>query len=444
MPNRGFSQASLSLSDSITHGTRARIEQINQGLAADARVIDLSIGTLDLPADPRIDAGVRAWICDRPEVIHAFAPVKGFPFLRQSLAAKIRRMHCIDLDPETEVMVTPGGIKGALTVMFHTLIDPGDEVLIPVPNWPHYADMMRLHLAVPNYIPSPDPARLGLTSIDLERSISDRTKLLILGDCINPTGKVYSTEELRGLARVVATHNVRRKSQGRSPIHVIFDCPYEAHILGPRPTTFALIEVDVPGLGRSSMRSWTATLSGPGKTYGMHGDRIGHLWAAPETVEIAARVQVNTNSFASTYGQVATHLAFQEEMDEVAANRVRQSRKNLEVVLHRLARHGSLKISPPDGGYFLFVDFSNYSRSYAALGYQRADLFLLHEARVAGISGIYFAEGCEGMDCFVRLNCGRDLELLEEACSRIENVLSRLRAEFPHRSVPAQATISQS
>lgn len=89
---------------------------------------------LDLQADPRIDAGVCDFIRQNAEVIHAFAPVKGFPFLRRSLAAKIKRMHSIEVDPETEVIVTPGSIKGALMVMFHTFIDTGDDAVIPVPN----------------------------------------------------------------------------------------------------------------------------------------------------------------------------------------------------------------------------------------------------------------------------------------------------------------------
>lgn len=111
--DRGFSDTSLRLSDSITHGTRAKIDLINRGLQAEDQVIDLSIGTLDLPADRRIDHGVCELIQTNAEIIHAFAPVKGFSFLRSSIAAKIKRMHGVEVDLESEVLVTPGGIKGA-------------------------------------------------------------------------------------------------------------------------------------------------------------------------------------------------------------------------------------------------------------------------------------------------------------------------------------------
>lgn len=424
--DRGFSETSLRLSDSITHGTRAKIDQINRGLKAEDQVIDLSIGTLDLPADRRIDHGVCEFIQNNAELIHAFAPVKGFSFLRSSIAAKLTRMHGVEVDPETEVLVTPGGIKGAITIVLHTLINPGDEVIVPVPNWPHYADMLRLHGAVPRLVPARGRPRMGLTAGELEANLTDRTKLVILGDCINPTGKVYTSEELRSLARVVASHNVRRERDRKSPVHVIFDCPYEAHVLGERQVTMAAIEVSVPGYGAYAMRPCTIMLTGPGKTYGMHGDRIGYLFGAPEIVEMAARVQVNTNSFACTYGQVATHLAVQADMDEVALERAKHGRANLNKVLNRLTSTGALKIDPPDGGYFLFADFSGYADRYERRGHERADLFLLQEARVATISGCHFAEEDHDMRHFVRINCGRSMPLLDEACTRIHNALSRL------------------
>ena len=426
-----FSLASASLPDSVTHGTKAKIDAINKRSGPDAQVIDLSIGTLDLPADPRIDAGVCDFIKHDAETIHAFAPVKGFPFLRKALAAKIKRLHGVDVDPETEVIVTPGGIKGSLTVMFQTFLDPGDEVVVPIPNWPHYADMLRLNRAVPRFVPARPPGR-GLTPRDLEANISATTRLVILGDCINPTGKVYTSEELRGLARVIADHNVRREAEGRHPIQVLFDCPYEAHVFGPRPVTFAAIEVTVPGHGVYPLRKCTATLTGPGKTYGMHGDRIGYIWADAEAIGIAARVQVNTNSFASTYGQVATGLAVQPALDEVVASRAQHARTNLDFVARRLADVGGLHIAYPDGGYFLFVDFSRYAALYEALGLEDAEQFLLHSARVAAISGTHFGPGMDDMKHFVRLNCGRAIGLLNEACARIEKALSAL-------SVPQEA-----
>jgi aspartate/methionine/tyrosine aminotransferase len=170
----------------------------------------------------------------------------------------------------------------------------------------------------------------------------------------------------------------------------------------------------------------TATLTGPGKTYGMHGDRIGYVWADAETIGIAARVQVNTNSFASTYGQVATSVAVQPALDEVVVSRARHARTNLDLVARRLANVGGLSIAYPDGGYFLFVDFSRYSPLYEKIGFKRADQFLLHKARVATISGTHFGPGMDEMKHFVRLNCGRAFDLLNEACVRIEMELSAL------------------
>ncbi|MGH7488918.1 MAG: aminotransferase class I/II-fold pyridoxal phosphate-dependent enzyme, partial [bacterium] len=184
--------------------------------------------------------------------------------------------------------------------------------------------------------------------------------------------------------------------------------------------------VAVPGHGVYPLRKCTATLTGPGKTYGMHGDRIGYVWADAETIGIAARVQVNTNSFASTYGQVATSLAVQPALDEVMASRGQSARSNLDIVARRLANVGGLHFAYPDGGYFLFVDFSHYAPLYEKPGIENAEQFLLHEARVAAISGTHFGPEMDEIKHFVRLNCGRSIDLLNEACVRIEKALAAL------------------
>lgn len=425
-PTAGFSAAAATLGDSITHGTLAAVQRCNRDLDDREQVIDLGIGTLDLPADVRIDESVAAFIRRDPDRLHAFAPVAGFPFVRAALAERVKRWHGLEFDPEREILITPGGIKGALTVMFHTFLDPGDEVIVPVPNWPHYRDMVHLHGAVMQpAFPSGSP-RQGLDPDDLRALLSDATKMVILGDCINPTGKVYTTGELEALASVIAEHNCLRRERGMSTVEVIFDCPYEAHVQGPRAPLLAAIEVDLPSGERYSMRQCTATLSGPGKTYGMHGDRIGYVCATAATIEVAARVQVNTNSFASTYGQIAAHRAFQQDMDEVARARARSAREGLTAVMARLERVPGLHVAVPDGGYFLFADFSSCASRYEERGYDSAASFLLREARVATIEGGFFAEHRQGMQHFVRINCGRSRALLDEACKRIEDAVARL------------------
>jgi aspartate aminotransferase len=422
--NRGISDAVLNIPESATHGTAAKIAVINRGLAEDDRIIDLSIGALDTPTSPRIDRGVIEFVENRSDTIHAFAPIKGFPFLLESVAARVARLHGITYDPDSEIMVTPGGVKGSISVTFHALLNPGDEIVIPVPNWPHYSDMARLHEAVPKTVMV--TAEDGLTASVLEGALSERTKIVVLGDCINPTGKVYSTAELTDLADVIARHNARRESRGESPVYVLFDSPYEAHIVGDRAKTFAAIDVPLPDGGRCSMRQWTIAVTGPGKTYGMHGDRIGYLCGPADIVEAAARAQVNLTSFASTYGQVATHIALQPEMDEVASSRAETARANLQEMLRELDEVPGLKIIPPQGGYFLFVDFSGYADAYGKLGYETADEFLLAEAKVATICGNHFAEG--ELHHFVRINCGRTPSIVSKAGTSIRRALSRLES----------------
>lgn len=423
--NRGISDAVLSIPESATHGTAAKLAALNRGLAEEEQVIDLSIGALDLPADPRIDRGVIEFIRTQPDTIHAFAPIRGFPFLRESVSARVERLHKITYDPDTEILVTPGGVKGSISAAFHALLDPGDEVVLPVPNWPHYSDMVRLHEAVARTVPV--TAREGLTAPALRAALSERTKLVLLGDCINPTGKVYSTAELTALAAVLAEHNLRREARDESPAYVLFDSPYEAHILGERARTFAALDVPRADGGSLSMRPWTVAVTGPGKTYGMHGDRIGYLCGPADIVDACARAQVNLTSFASTYGQVATHLALQPEMDEVATDRARAARGNLEAMLEQLRAVPELAVEVPQGGYFLFVDFSAYQEAYRKRGHESADAFLLSAARVATICGDHFGEE-EYLRHYVRINCGRTGALLTEAGRRIRHALRDLES----------------
>ncbi|WP_399145307.1 aminotransferase class I/II-fold pyridoxal phosphate-dependent enzyme [Streptomyces sp. MK7] len=186
------------------------------------------------------------------------------------------RLHGIDYDPDAEVLVTPGGVKGSISVACQALLDPGDEVVVPVPDWPHHADMCG------RMTPRPRRPRFGGRRTDragAAGSAAGPYQDRHAGRLHQPAGKVYSTEELTALARVLAEHNTRREERGESPVHVLFDTPYEAHVLGECARTSADIDVALADGGRCSMRPWTTWVSGPGKTYGMHGDRTGHPWS---------------------------------------------------------------------------------------------------------------------------------------------------------------------
>jgi aspartate aminotransferase len=422
--NNVFSRGALSIGESITHGMRMRIAQLNEGYAEPDQIIDLSIGTLDTPTDLRIDNGVIDFIQKTPHLIHQFAPVKGFDFLLQAIARRVARLHDVAYDPASEIMVTPGGIKGAIAVVLHSLLNPGDEVIVPLPNWPHYADMIRLHGGTPVFVQSDAFIEKGVSGGALAEAITPNTKLIILGDCINPTGKVYTTAELQALAAVVAKCNIDRAEHGHAPVLVMYDCPYEAHILNDRAQAFAALTV-----GAYRLRDCVVNVTGPGKTYGMHGDRIGYLCAPAWFVAVAANVQVNLNSFAGTYGQVACFHAMDEAMDEVAHRRATEARASaLEMIA--LLRACGLSVHTPQGGYFIFADLSAYAQQYERLGHTHADQFLLQQARVATISGEHFAEGYAGKDRyrhFVRINCGRDSAVLARAAQRIKTALDGLR-----------------
>lgn len=420
-----FSSRALALSISITHGTKAKIALLNKDLKPSEQVIDLSIGTLDEPADSSIDKMVIDHITEHPNVIHEFAPVKGFDFLLEAISQRVFRIRKVKYNPEKEIMVTPGGIKGSITVALQTLINVGDEVIVPIPNWPHYSDMIELSggkvidVMVSNFY------NKGLTPEDLIKHVTERTKLIILGDCVNPSGKIYNLQELTELSKVIAQYNIERQEKNIPPIQVLFDCPYESHIF-EGPATIADIDINLSSGTVYSMKDCTILVTGPGKTYGMHGDRIGYICASHNTISVMSRVQVNTNSFASTYGQIATYAAMQESMDKVATKRALNSRKNLKEFVSKLTNISDINIPIPNGGFFIFADFTRYGQAIEKIGYENTADFLLEKARVATIAGSYFANGSDELKHFVRMNTGRSQEVLDEAAQRIEVALSNL------------------
>ncbi|GAA6170153.1 pyridoxal phosphate-dependent aminotransferase [Sessilibacter corallicola] len=423
MPNSNFSRTALKLRDSITHGTKAKIAKLNA--QSNEHVIDLSIGTLDDIADKRIDASVIDYISSNPRAIHEFAPVKGFDFLRTSISERVNRLRGIQYDPETEVMVTPGGIKGAITVAFHTFLDPGDEVVVPLPNWPHYADMIELHGAEMVGVYIPDFFRSCLSAQALSEAITDKTKMVILSDCLNPSGKIYNADAQETLAEVIAEHNSARAKAGKAPIQILFDCPYESHILDG-PDTIAKCIITTAQGDEYALRDCTTIVTGPGKTYGMHGDRVGYICSDAQSVAMMAKVQVNLNSFASTYAQIATHTAMQPFMDEVANARAINSRLNLQSFVDRLNAIDGVTVTVPEGGFFIFADISQYSEKISAMGYDSADQFLLDKAKVASIGGHNFSGDAQKLRYFIRMNSGRTAETLGEAADRIKQALYSL------------------
>lgn len=426
MCNLGFSKSSLMLRPSITHGTRARILELNQLRGNNENVIDLSIGTLDSVADKRIDNNLIDYIHNHADVLHGFAPVPGFDFLRQAISDRVERVRNIHYNPDTEIMVTPGGIKGSITVVFHTLLDPEDEVIVPLPNWPHYADMIELHGAKMKGVFVEDFRHKGLSPEALKQAITPRTKMLILGDSINPSGKIYNHDELQALSEVIAEHNSKSIETGLSPIHVLYDCPYEAHILKSKPSTISNLSVTLETGKVYKMRSCTTIVTGPGKTYGMHGDRIGYICTDSAYLETMSKVQVNLNSFASTYSQIATFTAMQDYMDEVATARAISARENLQSFIDKLNSIDGVDAPCPDGGYFIFVDLTSYAEKIKQAGFETADAFILNEGLVASVGGQHFAEDVPQLKFFIRLNCGRSEAVLLKAAERIFNVLRDL------------------
>lgn len=180
MSNNSVSERAKYLRESITHGTKAKIAELNKQPGFNNEVIDLSIGSLDEKTSNKIDEAVIDFIKKEPSTIHDFCPVSGFHFLRNAVSERVKRLRDVYYSPDDEIMITPGGIKGAISVVFHTVLNPNDEVVVPLPNWPHYFDMVELHGARVRGVYTDHFRAKGITAEDLEDAITPRTKIVIL------------------------------------------------------------------------------------------------------------------------------------------------------------------------------------------------------------------------------------------------------------------------
>ncbi|MBU6228523.1 MAG: pyridoxal phosphate-dependent aminotransferase [Cyanobacteria bacterium REEB459] len=319
-----------------------------------------------------------------------YGPAAGEPALRQAIANKLRQDNNLCYGPEN-VIVTNGG-KHSLYGLIMALIEAGDEVIIPSPYWVSYPEMVKLAGGTPVLLPTSPEQNYRITPNQLRQAITPKTKLLVLNSPSNPTGMVYSPEEIRALAAVVI----------EADIWVVSDEIYEK-ILYDGATHLSIGAVSAEAFDR------TIISNGFAKGYSMTGWRVGYLAGPQELIQAVGTIQGHSTSNVCTFAQYGAIAALEGPQDCVTTmGRAFADRR--QVILERCRQIPGFTCGTPEGAFYLYIDIEPLGISSLEFCTQ-----LLIDKYVAAIPGIAF--GTEGK---IRLSYATSMEAILEGMDRLE------------------------
>jgi aspartate aminotransferase len=322
-----------------------------------------------------------------------YGPVAGEPALREAIAKKLKNDNQLDYTAEN-VIVTNGG-KHSLYNLMVALLDPGDEVIIPVPYWVSYPEMVKLASGVPVFLPAFRDHDYKITPEALRSAITEKTRLLVLNSPANPTGSVYSPAEIRALAEVVA----------EADIWVVSDEIYEK-ILYDGAQHLSIGAASVAAFER------TVVSSGFAKAYSMTGWRLGYLAGNRELIQAVSSIQSHSTSNVCTFAQYGAIAALESSQDCVEEMRQAFAERR-KLMGDRLQAMPGIQVSMPYGAFYFFVDIRPTGQN--SLDFCQK---LLDSQQVAAIPGVAF-----GDDKAIRLSYATDRETIEKGMDRLEKFL---------------------
>jgi aspartate aminotransferase len=324
--------------------------------------------------------------------------------LRRAIAEKLKRENGLDYD--FSQIVVSNGAKQSIANAVLCLVDPGDEVIIPSPYWVTYAQIVELAGGVPVFVETGIGSDFKVSPAQIEKAITGKSKLFMFSSPCNPTGTVYTHEELRGLAEVFAKH--RR-------VHVLSDEIYEHIIFEGKHASIAAFE---------NIRDRVALVNGVSKSFAMTGWRIGYMAASVELAGACDRIQGQFTSGAGSISQRAALAAIAQPNPE-GEHMLNAFRRRRDLVLKLLEGVPGWKVNRPQGAFYVFPDvsacFGKKAGKHAIQGPNELCIYLLEEAKVGLVTGEAFGDS----RC-VRLSYATSDKLLIEAIGRIKAAVERL------------------
>ncbi|WP_340065177.1 pyridoxal phosphate-dependent aminotransferase [Ascidiimonas aurantiaca] len=383
-----------------TSATLAMAAKTRELKAEGKDIIGLSLGEPDFNIPEFIkEAAVQA-IHDN---YNSYPPVDGYTDLKKAIITKFKRDNQLAYIPSQIVVST--GAKQVLANVALAVINPGDEVIIPAPFWVSYSDIVKLAEGVPVQVTTSIESDFKITPEQLEAAITPKTKMLWYSSPCNPSGSVYSREELEALARVLRKY---------PDIYIVSDEIYEhINFTGSRHVSIAGIE---------GMFDRTVTVNGVSKAFAMTGWRIGYM-GAPEWIARACnKIQGQVTSGANAIAQRATIAALEAPVSSIQYM-IDEFHKRRDLVLDLLNKIEGFKVNVPEGAFYVFPDISHFfGKTIKGTTITNASdfaLFLLEKAHVATVTGEAF-----GNPQCIRISYAASEAELKEALKRIKEAVS--------------------
>lgn len=381
--------------------TLAMSQKSNELKAQGIDVINLSVGEPDFNTPDHIKQAAKQAI---DENYTFYTAVPGYMSLRKAIVAKLKNENGLDYTPEQ--IVVSGGAKQSLCNVILSVINPGDEVIIPTPAWVSYVEMVKLAEGENVLVPASIEQDFKVTPQQLEDAITPKTRMVLICSPSNPTGSVYTKEELQGLVDVLAKY---------PDILVLSDEIYEhINFTGSFTSLASFPEI----------ADRTIIVNGVSKAYAMTGWRIGFIAAPLWVAKATNKLQSQYTSGASSIAQKAAEAAYSGSQACVEEMRVAfQRRRDLVVSLAR--EIPGIKVNEPQGAFYLFPEVSSYfGKKYGDKTINNAAdlaMYLLEEGHVATVDGEAFC-----LPGYIRLSYATSDDNIKEAMKRIAAALAKL------------------
>ena len=334
-----------------------------------------------------------------------YTPASGIPELKAAVCNKLRQENNLDYEPEQ--IIISNGAKHCLDNVFSAILNPGDEVIIPAPYWVSYPELVKLNDGIPVALETKPDNNYKARPDDLTRAISPRTKALVLNSPCNPTGQVYSREELEGIAKFAVENN----------LFIISDEVYEKLIYGENS------HVSIASLGED-VKKLTITVNGASKTYAMTGWRIGYTASELDVAKTMASIQSHGASNPNSIAQKAALTAISSSQACVEFMR-RAFSERRDYMVQRIEAMPFISCIEPEGAFYLFANLSGaFNKSFRGTPVQNSSnmtTLLLEHYRIALVPGEGF-----GAPNYARLSYATSMDTIREGMDRLEEFLKNL------------------
>ncbi len=382
------------IAPSITLAIDAKLKQM---IADGIKVYGFGVGEPDFDTPKYIsEAAIEAI----NKGFTRYTAAQGTIDLRKAICEKLEREN--NLRYNSNQIIVSSGAKHSLSNTFAAILNPGDEVIVPVPYWVSYTEIIKLNDGVPVLVPTKKENNFNMTKDELLGAITNKTRAILLNSPSNPTGAIYSIEELRDIAEVAVSKN----------IFVVSDEIYERLVYDGKK------HVSIASLGEE-IKELTIVINGMSKAYAMTGWRIGYAAANEKLVKAMSSVQSHAVSHPNSIAQYASTVALTGPQDDVI-NMVNEFEKRRTYMYDRLNSMEGLSCIKPEGAFYVYADISSYIGKELCGEIIKSSLefaqILLEKGQVAVIPGAAF-----GTDNFIRFSYATSMKNIQEGLDKFES-----------------------